>query len=97
MPDAGLSLIRDALNRSERTAAQQLVVLATDVAIVLGLGIEDLDGWQIVLLVAYHLIASVVAAYVHRSAIDPTSVPSLAPPETPTFTPPPLEPPVPMG
>jgi Flp pilus assembly protein TadG len=92
-----LSLVRDALNRSGRTALQQLVVLATDVAIVLGLDLTDLDTWQVLLLVAYHLVASVVAAYVHRSALDPTSMPSLAPPDTPTFREPELPPPVPMG
>ena len=99
MSSAGLDLVRDAANRAARTGVQQLVVLAADVALVEGLDVGAADGWTLIAIVAFHLVASAVLSYVHRSLIDPTKVKSLEPPDTatPRFSPPPLEPPVPMG
>ena len=93
----GLSLIQDAYSRGIRTTLQQLVLVALEAAgwWAVGLDLSGLDSWQVGLIGLGHVVLSAVVAYVHRSLLDPSPVPSAAPPDTPTFRPAPLEPPVP--
>ena len=94
----GLSLIQDASSRGVRTVLQQAILVALEAAGYWAIGVElsELDDWQLLAVGLGHVLLSALAAYVHRTLLDPSRLPSAAPPDTPSFVAAPLEPPVPL-
>ena len=92
-----LTLIRDALNRVLRTVMQQLAVAIVQVLqwLVLQPDLTSIEVWQAAALMLEHLVLSGLAAYVHRTILDPSKIRSAAPPNTPSLSPPPYQPPAP--
>lgn len=94
-----LPLIKDALNRVLRTLMQQVAVLIQEALIYLAAqpNLSDIEPWQVAVGIVIHGVLSMATAFIHRVAVDPSKLPSAAPPATPTFRPAPLAPPFPSG
>jgi hypothetical protein len=86
-----LSLIRDALNRVARTALQQFAVLLMEALTFIAAqpDLTDIEAWHLGLMIVVHGMLSLVTAFVHRTVVDPSRIPSATPPATPRFAGPP--------
>lgn len=92
-----LALIKDGLNRAART-----LFWAALVAVIVSFVLRLLPGitapwWAVMSTMLVGALIQAVCSFVHRVALDPSNLPTLAPDDTPTFSEPPLDPPVPFG
>jgi hypothetical protein len=96
--DVEMPLIKDAINRVIRTLLQQLAVVIQEALLYLVAqpDLTDIEPWQVALAIAVHAALSMTTAFLHRTVVDPSKIPSVPPPNTPTFRERPLEPPAPF-
>lgn len=85
--DASMPLIKDALNRVGRTLLQQFAVLVLEAVsfLVAQPDLTDVEAWKLAAMIVVHGMLSAVMAFLHRTVLDPSGVPSLTPVATPTF------------